>query len=258
MEGRDDQLLFQQLTEPDACQIRIAGDKEKVCEAISILDADGFAGVVGIVDADFDSIDGAASRDNIVRGDTHDIEMMLIASGALDRLLAEYASPAKLQHFEDTVEMSVRTALNKLSLPLGHLRLESRRKKIGLRFDGLDIPAFVDPDLLQVDYARMVREVKNHSQRPELDGPELERAVRRLEANGYDPFVVCNGHDVVAVLSFLLRRIIGSQPAVAITPTALERSLRLACDRHEFATTALHQELRDWEARNQGFKLLPY
>ena len=58
VEGRDDRLFCERYID-DRCGVVVAGGKEGVLEVIRILDDYGFAGALGMVDPDFDLIEGA-------------------------------------------------------------------------------------------------------------------------------------------------------------------------------------------------------
>ncbi len=122
VEGRDNRLFMHHFI-GSQCKIEVTQGKNAVCEVIEILDNDNnFTGALGMVDADFDRIEGKQDRGpNIVMPECHDLETMLICSPALDRVLVEFGSQEKLEDFEE----DVLGALLKRALPAGHLRLYS-------------------------------------------------------------------------------------------------------------------------------------
>ena len=82
------------------CNIVVAQGKQNVCEVIRILEDDNFPGALGLIDADFDRIEDSQNRDsNILMPEYHDLEMMLMCSPALDRVLVEFGSEHKLEKF---------------------------------------------------------------------------------------------------------------------------------------------------------------
>ena len=90
--------------------------KQNVCEVVRILDNDNFDGVLGLVDADFDRIEGVPARGpNIVMPEYHDLETMLLCSQALDRILVEFGSQDKIDDFGE----NVLDALINRALPAG-------------------------------------------------------------------------------------------------------------------------------------------
>src|SRR6267142_3183576 len=164
VEGSNDRLLYERFFDVQQCKFVVAEGKEKVCEVIRILDAGGFRGVLGIVDADFDLLDEIpASSLNVIRGDCHDLEAMLVRSPALDRVLREFGSEGKIQRFVAQAGAEIRHVLLTAATPLGYLRWHSLRSDLRLRFDGLLFPRFVDMARLTVDRAQLITTVKNHS-----------------------------------------------------------------------------------------------
>jgi predicted ATP-binding protein involved in virulence len=65
-----------------------------------------------------------------------------------------------------------------------------------------------------------------------------------------------NGHDLVNILSMALRKAIGSQSAAAVEVEVMERALRLAYEGMDFASSELYRALREWEQRNNPFRVL--
>ena len=74
VEGRDDRLFFQRFIEVGSCVIQVARNKQTVCEVIRILEANQFSGVVGVIDADFDRIEGSDwQSENLIAYDANDL-----------------------------------------------------------------------------------------------------------------------------------------------------------------------------------------
>jgi hypothetical protein len=193
------------------------------------------------VDADFDFLEEIpVSSLNVIQGDCHDLEAMLVRSPAFDRVLREFGSEDKMQRFVTNAGRDIRHVLLTAASPLGYLRWHSLRADLRLRFDGLLFSRFIDMAALTVDRSKLIATVKNHSQRQDLDNHELELAVREMEEPKHDPWQLCNGHDLVGVLSIGLRRAIGSQSAAAVGVEEMERVLRLAYEAVDFAASALY------------------
>jgi hypothetical protein len=177
---------------------------------------------------------------------------MLIQSTSLDRVLIELGSDNKIKTFG----CDIREALITAALPIGYLRLYSRQKGFNLRFERLNYSTCINAQSLEVDRQRLVQEVKNRSQRPELSPAELEIAMQSLESVGNDPWQICTGDDLISILSIGLRRALGTNPASTVRPEELRRSLRLAFGDNEFASSQLAGALRKWEATNPNFRIL--
>jgi hypothetical protein len=257
IEGRNDRLFYERFFDLQQCKLVVADGKEKVCEVVRILDADNFRGVLGIVDADFDLLEEIpVSSYNVIRGNCHDIEAMLICSPALDRVLREFGSEDKIQRLVTSAGRDIRHILLAAASPLGYLRWHSLRSNLRLRFEGLSFGRFIDMTTLTADRSTLIATVKNHSQRQELQSDDLELAIRELENPNHDRWQLCNGHDLVGVLSIGLRRAFGSQSAGAVGIEELERALRLSYEAVDFAASDLCRTIREWEQRNTRFQVL--
>ena len=246
-------MFFEQFVDLHDCSIQVANGKSHVVEVIAILDEGSFPGVVGVVDGDLDHVEGHTLRSrNLIMLETWDLEALLIKSPALDRLLVEFGSSEKVADRPS----HPREALISAALPIGCLRLHSRRSGLNLTFVGMQYARFVDRDSLQTDVRKMIREVRNRSQRPDLASEDAGRAIRDIQATMNDPWLVCCGTDMVAILSIGLRKVLGTKNANEVVPDVLRRSLRLAYERHDLVRSRLGRDLRGWADRNPGFRVL--
>lgn len=254
VEGRDDRLFCQQFTCPDECNIVVANGRESVREVVQILDEAVFRGVLGIVDADFDALNGIEEEvgPNVIRVGARDLESLLLRSSALDRVLVEFGSQQKIEDLGGDV-LALLTAA---ALPLGHLRLLSRREELGLRFRGLRFGAMIDRRTLEPNVPEMIQGVLNVSQRADLDRADLQARIEVLADRARDPYLVCSGEDLVEILSFGLRSAIGTNHANDVKPEVIRLALRLAYGEGEFANSELSNAIHAWENANPPFRIL--
>ena len=253
VEGHDDRLFFEQFVDSHACSVQVACGKLNVVDVIRRLDEERFPGIVGVIDADLDHIMGHHwNSHNLIVLEICDLEALLLKSPSLERVLVEFGSSKKIAdrrtHPRDELVNAV--------LPIGCLRLHSRRSGLNLTFDGIQYARFVDRDSLRTDVLKMVREIKNRSQLPELASENTSRDVRDIQATVSDPWLVCCGTDMVAILSIGLRKALGTNNTNTVKPEVLRQSLRLAYERHELIDSRLGQDLHDWADRNPGFQVL--
>jgi len=253
LEGPDDSRFYRRFIQPEQCHIIIAFNKDNLISAISLLDVAGFHGVLGVVDADFDVLElrGLPSV-NIVRGECHDVEAMLVRSPALDAVLHEFASPEKLESFEGRFGGPLRSWLVETARCLGYLRWYSLTTGLNLCFDGLRFSRFIDARTLRLDRAALLAEIKNRSQNPALSDDELIAGGWPIDRND-DPWQVCCGHDMVELLCLALRRAIGTRHG--LTTDDVARSLRLAYSPEDFSRSELRAAICQWEVNN-GFQIL--
>lgn len=253
VEGRDDRLLCERFIDPVQCKMQVAEGKDNVCAVIRILDEDGFRGVLGLIDSDFDRIQGCPLPSaNLVLADLHDLECMLIRSRALDAVMIEHGSSEKLQ----SLGRDVRELLLLAASPIGCLRLHSERCQLGLRFDGLDYGNCIDQRTIEIHPTRLVEQVKNRSQRPELPSEALLSALQQMQAENHDPWELCSGTDLLGILSVGLRRAFGTNNAGTVREEQLRRGLRLAFTAAEFMSSQVGQSIYKWQAQNSPFVVL--
>lgn len=255
-----DLLFFDRLLDRNECQLQPAFGKANVLDVVSLLEADGFLGILGIVDADRSRISGnRPPSDNVLITDGCDLEAMILHSPALDKVLAELGSTEKIRRFESESGTTVREHLAALARPLGALRHISETEKIGLSFEGLKFARFVDKQSLVLDHTKLVSTVLARSVAPQRTFDQmsiLERVDRIVADRGIPAKNLSNGHDMVEILSLGLRQVLGSRREIEITPEILERDLRLAYEKEYFRSTELFAAIRDWEKRNPTFTIL--
>ena len=252
VEGRDDRLFCERYTD-ERCDLVVAEGKESVLEVIRILDDAGFVGVLGMVDPDFDLLEGAEPHGpNVVTCDAHDLEVALVCSPAFDRLLLEFGSSPKIR----ALGVEVRELVLSAAAPVGYLRWLSMRNDLRLKFQGLRLTSCIDRRSLLVDTVELCRSVMNLSMRTGLDETELSKAVEGLRDARHDMCHVCCGDDVLKVLSIGLRTALGTNDSREVSVERLKQSLRLAFEDADFRNSALGTAILDWERRNPGYCVL--
>ncbi len=256
VEGDTDLLVFRRFVHPQACDILVCHNRANALHATRLLDETGEPGFVAVIDADFDRL-GSVERPspNCVWTDFHDLEVVLVCSSALDRLLAERASETKVSQFETRNGRSVRDAILEGAMPLGYLRWLNHLRSLRLTFENLNFARLVNDETLSLDFTRTVQVVVQRSASIQQVA-ELRNDCDQLARAGHDPRHVCCGHDVVAILGRGLRRTLGSLRAVDVAVDTLELELRLAFDRECFEQTEIRARLAEWQARNNGWGVL--
>ena len=230
VEGRDDRLFFEQFVDRQYCLVIVADGKQNVADVVSILEADSFPGVAGVVDADFDHLEGIRpASDNIIVLETVDLEALLIRSTALDRALVELGSLDKIAGFG----ASVRETLLAAALPIGCLRLHSRRAGLNLTFEGLHYRRCVDATTLMIDIFSLIREVENRSQRFDMRRQDVAHEIEIVRDSIEDHWLVCYGADMVEILALSLRSTLGTNSAQEVAPKVVRQCLRLGYQQAE-------------------------
>ena len=254
VEGRDDRLFFGKFVNAAKCTIEVAEGQATVVDAVWILESRGFSGVLGVIDADFDRVEGKPARSvNIILLETHDLENLLVRSPALDQVLAELGSQQKIKKFG----RDVRDTLVAAALPIGCLRLHSLRSGLNLKFQGLKYFKFVNRNSLAIDLASFIQQVLNRSRRSSHNIKDLESAIMSIKCSGYDAWQLCAGDDLVSILRLALNRgALGTKNSTEVSYEKLCQSLRLAYSDHDFITSQLIGDIRRWERRDAKFQVL--
>lgn len=252
VEGRDDRLFCERYLD-ERCGVIVAENKANVLEVVRILDEQGFAGVLGMVDRDFDVLEGTElPSPNVVSCDAHDLEMALVCSPAFDRLVVEFGSAEKIR----ALGGRIRELVLSVAAPVGYLRWLSRKRDLGLRFQGMRWASCIDRSSLVIDMVEFCRNVINVSQAPELEPEELFGDTENLRDPGHDLCQVCCGDDVLHVLSIALRKVLGTNNSGDVTVERLKQVLRLTFEEADLRSSALGTGINDWESRNPGYRVL--
>jgi hypothetical protein len=259
VEGDTDARFYKRIVDSGKCRITIAHNKESAVQIVTILQGDNFAGFLAIVDADFDVLESKVfTSSNIFLTDTHDLETMMLKSPALEKLLSEMGAEIKLGEFVKVRGKELREALLEEGLHLGYLRWVSLRHGHALKFESLKYRAFTDLNTLTINQSKLIKEVKNHSQKLHPSDQELQQQIEAIRDEKHDKWHVCCGHDLIGLLSVGLRKAIGSQRShKEIEPGILERSLRLAYESAWFRDTRLYASIKAWEGINGSFRVIP-
>lgn len=255
LEGHTDAKLLGRFTNPDTCEIEIGFGKANVIEAIDLLEDEGFQGIVGVVDADFDRLTNVThSLDNLCVTDVHDLDLMIFLSPSLDRYVAEHGNQERIKKDFLGDLSAIRSKIIDCCLPLSHCRLASSRRKLMLRFNGLKHDELVSQHTLTMDQIMLIKTVTDRSSST-CSPATLLTFMNREAAEQHDPHQLVNGHDTAAILGIALRKLIGDRRDVHTWASEIEAGLRLAFDWEAMVSTGLYQCLRAWEGRNPPYRI---
>ena len=254
VEGDTDARLWKNLVDSTKCRVENAYNKKNAVTVLNILEQGNFAGVLAVVDADFDILEGSVSlSQNLLFTDTHDLETMLLKSPALDKVLLEHGSEDKIKGFAK----DIRQTLLESAKVIGYLRWASLKFDYCLKFEDLAFKKFVDDRTLILNQSELIKTVKNNSQKQGLDEPEITAKMDSLKTNNQNMWYICCGHDMICILSIALCKALGSCQPHKVEPNVLEQDLRLAYESSYFCKTQLYAAIQQWEKNNQPFQVLP-
>lgn len=249
VEGSSDALVYQRFV-ADSCRIVPALGKTNATGALKILEQARIEGIIAVIDSDFAQLDNArADSPNLFMTDTHDLETMILASAALDKVIDEFCIEQRKAH----ARTSLRTMLLTIGKPLGFFRWisSSQQENLSCRFRNLDFRRFIriEGERVSVNLPQMVHEVRLNTRTFMYREQEIvEKLEELLGKNHYDPWHICRGHDLVAILAFLLRDFYGNRKAKGITPEIVDSLIRLSYEYRFFRNTRLCIDILHWEA----------
>ncbi len=233
--------------------------KQDAIGLLAKLEKTQFEGVLAIVDADFDTLEGKTPESkNLFLTDTHDMETMILKSPAFDKFLSEYGSEGKIKLFVKQQNKAVRKKLLDEGMHLGYLRWISEEAKTEdkLKFDKLPFGKFVDKETLTVNQQKLLETIKNHSQQHALDWIDVKKRIEDKKDAKHNLWYVCCGHDLIELLSIGLRKALATRKGKEAEPEIIEKNLRLAYEYSYFVTTRLYRAIMQWEDANRPFKIL--
>ncbi len=252
-EGDTDARVWKNLVDSTKCRVENASNKDNAVKVLNILEKDNFAGVLAVVDADFDILEETVLlSQNLLLTDTHDLETMLLKSPALEKVLREHGSTEKIERFPQ----DIRQTLLESAKIIGYLRWASLKFKYDLSFEGLAFNDFVDKKTLALNESKLIQTVKNKSQKPGLDEQEIRANMDSLKTNTQDMWYICCGHDMISILSIALCKALGSCNSKEVERNVLEKYLRVAYESAHFRETKLYRSIQRWEQTNKPFEVL--
>ncbi len=241
VEGYHDSQLLRQFVHENNCKLKIAHGKAEVLQVLGILNDYQTTGVLGIIDADFDRIEcQCRAVENVVSPECHDMDAMLVQSGALRSILINYGSPDKLGALAHDPLSELYEGARKIAA----LRLYSERNGLRLKFNGIRYSRFVDSVTLQVNIPQLVQVVANNSQNTQIDIPNIVSEINMIQQQGYSDVETCAGRDLISLLSIGLRRRFGSvKNHNIVAPDEIRKYLRMGFHRSEFEVSQLYSSI---------------
>ncbi len=270
VEGRSDKLFYQRLVDAKQCEIVVVsaltdadnsdnksgnygGAKNLVLRVLEILEENNTPGILAVVDSDFWQLENyVPNSQNLLVTDTHDLETLIMKSPALEKVIAEFGSEDKIVKFNRDIQETLLAA----GMQVGYLRWISLQDDLGLSFQNLSFNKFLSSSKLTLDEIKLIKAVKNKSQKPALDENLIRNKLSNLKKRNDDVWLVCCGHDLVEILSLGLRKLWGSNDSKDVKPELLEKCLRLACEVSYFYQTELSKSLQKWEENNRPYRVL--
>jgi len=264
VEGQTDYTLYNKFVDGRTCEIKIAHGNQNVIDVVHILIERDFDAAIGLIDADFRIIENDVPvNKNLFLTDEHDLEMMVLKSPAFDIVVGHYIQPSKADDFiKENANQPLRDILINLVKPLGYLKLLNKVYDLNIPFkskhvEEKDLPLqdFIPYKTLKYSgHERMIEAVFNYStnrsSKIRSNKPEVLANLTKQMENEIDKYMICNGHDVINILSLSLRSKLSNKNASDCSVDQLHKELIFAYDSKYFQSTKTYNDIKDWETKN--------
>ena len=263
LEGSDDSKFWIYYISSENCRIIICNGKKHVVAAIEKISKEKITGVLGIVDDDFDSLEGKTlDLPNLIATETHDLECLLLRSSprAFEKVLAECrADEHKIKQFQQIENKELREALLERGKIFGQLRWLSHRHKWGIKFRKENnrekfAGEFMNKENWQVDQEKLLNNiVEKVNREPEnsLTTEQLQNLIDLLPQDA-DLWKVCQGHDLLYIFAIAFQNVLGRR---TVDVDCIASALRCGIGSEEFVETELAKKIKIWEHNNQPYQI---
>ena len=131
VEGESDEHFFENILDCSKCKVMNLEGKAEVKKFIEDQNSANKKGYLGIVDADFEHIDGYEEQvKNVIITDVHDIEMLMFSSNPnMRRIYSELTENMIINNFEEKHQKSFLDSIIKVAYDIGLLKMVMKRPK---------------------------------------------------------------------------------------------------------------------------------
>jgi hypothetical protein len=253
LEGPDDLKRFSKFTDERQCSTVNCFGRSNLINAIKLLYEDGFAGALGLADADFDRLLGKLElHEGIIYSESHDFDMDWACESTLSRYLDEVGDKAKCAALGNApgVAAMVFGAIKPLSI-LRYLNEHRglRYKLAKIRHDAIVVDSVVDTTFL-------VEHVSQGAFSDPAKKQGLETLIKGHLSSQQDPLQLTNGHDFFALLGIALRDKIGRRLDPQSWRSEVQIHFRLTYSEQDLIRSAVYRAIVEWEKENPPYLIL--
>jgi len=266
-EARDDSEIYARFFDyPKKCRL-IFGQGRKTVESAFPIPVEAYQKrSIGIVDCDFDYANPEKQYPEwLIVTHTHDWETMILSTPAFNLLLKKFEVKEKIEEFQKEKGCSILVSVLQAAKPLGLLRLynflNTPEGQKGLTFKGIDFLSFIDTKTLTANLDNLINCVISNSnckESPWCDPIIIKKMLGELESKYSDDWVICQGHDVVAILSIGFEYIFGRINQVTYGSRTIQAQLKdpSICRREHIVDSVFHQKILKWEKTHVPYRVL--
>ena len=240
LEGKTDIKLFRNIFLHTYADTTALEGKDKLIEALYILEDEGYRELIAIKDADFDHLDGVNYPTNLFITDYHDMEIEMIESNALYSIINEFAEEdsACYSYFLDNLKNEIYA----LAIEIGYIRWYSSREGGLFNFKKINFNSLIKYNNCQVslDVDALIEVLYLQT---ENDNANIREDTTLLKEMSHDKLQICNGHDLTTLIANYFT-------AGNINQKKVEEALRLSYTVEYFQNTNLYANLQNWANTN--------
>jgi hypothetical protein len=251
LDGDKDIKRFGKFIDEDACSIQNCFGRENLLGAIDILIDEGFPGVLGLADADFDRIDGRVSGDGIIFSGSHDFDLDVAESDVLRRYLLEVGHSERCELHGGCSK--IRAWLYAACKPISILRYAIYSHNLGYKLDEVDFLQFWVDDAVDID--RLIERVSFGSSDAQ-EKASLRALAAQYVGQSFDLRQLTAGRDFLTMLGLALQGKLGDRGPEQTVASEIELHFRLAFSEDDFVRTPLFLAILDWQSENQPYLIL--
>lgn len=250
VEGSDDRLFWRGRVNSQSCKLIICGGKANVVGAAAELDGQNNQRVLGVVDADFDRVADfeISYSERLVSTDEHDLDVMLLLSPALERVLLEQADQ---ENFAGEHSQSLSECMTDYAMSFGRLRYLHSQAQCSFKFDEFSPYRYISIDNFSFDQQKLMQDF---SQLIEWGDQTLVDALQQIPVTSSGQIV--QGHDALRILCIALKGVCKLSGSKSIDEAELRKFLRLAFHRDDLCATNMYQSLLDKDSE-WGLSMFP-
>lgn len=261
VEGKTDRALW---LEYAACDPIPTQGKEPILKALDSFILREAPGIAGIIDADYwllSEADALATPNLLFDDCCPDMEMILLGSPALKKVLRHELHTLKSADAHAFAESLTQNS-QRLAAEIGYFRWLNETERYGLNFKVLCLPEFVDSETLTLDREWLARRLAGGK---DVSSETLLMAVAALrETQPPGAIQLCRGKDMLAIMAYIAPRVYQQHFDDALPESARElfdearlaKELRKAYEYIYFVDTSLYQRIRDWQCANHPYRII--
>ncbi len=237
LEGETDIKLFRNIFSHQYTDTTALNGKEKLLEALSTLEVEGYSQLIAIKDADFDHLEEVDYPNNLFITDCHDMEVEMIESNALNSIVNEYSS----NECYSILVNNFKNEIYDIAMEIGYIRWYSDRVGGLFNFKRIEWSTLISYNDCQIsfDRERLIELLLEQVEDVELI---IEEEIALLKESSSNKLQLSNGHDLTLLISnYFLNN---------INQSKIEQALRLSYAIEYFQTTNLFNNLNSWASSN--------